>query len=75
MRRRIEARTRTVRERASDITAFLVDTLPAMKFIQSVGAEAREAGRLSGLQDAFRAVGRCPGILADTSFCRDSDGR
>ena len=54
MRRRIEARTRTVRERASDITAFLVDTLPAMKFIQSVGAEAREAGRLGGLQDAFR---------------------
>jgi ATP-binding cassette subfamily B protein len=53
MRPRVEQRTRRVRERVSDISAFLVETLPAIKFIQSVGAEAREAGRLEGLNRSY----------------------
>ena len=49
MRPKVEGRTRRVRERVSDISAFLVETLPAIKFIQAVGAEAREATRLERL--------------------------
>ena len=55
LRPRIERQTRTVRERSSDVSAFLFDTLPAMKFIQSVGAEDREAARLSGLNRDYLA--------------------
>lgn len=53
MRPRVEQRTRRVRERVSDISAFLVETLPAIKFIQSVGAEAREAARLERLNRTY----------------------
>ena len=53
MRPRVERRTRRVRERVSDISAFLVEILPAIKFIQSVGAEAREAGRLERLNRTY----------------------
>ena len=49
MRRKVEARTRTVRERAADVSSFLVETLPAMKFIQASGQQGRERGRLDGL--------------------------
>jgi ATP-binding cassette subfamily B protein len=49
----IERRTRRLRERASDITGFLVDTLGAMKFIQSVRAEAREARRFEDLNAGY----------------------
>ncbi len=49
MRPRIERQTRGLRERASTITGFFFDTLGAMKFIQSMAAEGREAGRLGGL--------------------------
>jgi len=53
MRRKLEQRTRTLRERSADLSSFLVETLPAMKFIQSVGQEAREARRLGGLGDHY----------------------
>ena len=53
MRRKLEQRTRTLRERSADLSSFLVETLPAMKFIQSVGQEAREARRLHGLGDHY----------------------
>ncbi len=53
MRPRVAARTRSLRERAADLSSFLVETLGAMKFIQSVGAEAREAARLGHLGRAF----------------------
>ena len=53
LRPRVERETRVVRERASDVTAFFFDTLPAMKFIQSVAAEDREAARLSRLNGAY----------------------
>jgi len=49
----IETMTRDLREQTSGITSFFYDTLSSMKFIQSVGAETREAGRLTGLQDTY----------------------
>nr|WP_286206721.1 ABC transporter ATP-binding protein [Thauera linaloolentis] len=49
MRRKVEARTRTVRERAADMSSFLVETLPAMKFIQASRRETDERARLDGL--------------------------
>lgn len=49
MRPKVEQRTRHVRERSADISSFLVETLPAMKFIQTVSAEDREKSRLFGL--------------------------
>lgn len=49
MRRKVEARTRTVRERSADLSSFLVETLPAMKFIQASNQEARERRRLDAL--------------------------
>ena len=49
MRPRIEKLTRDMRERSGKITGFLVETLSAMKLIQSVAGEGREAERLHGL--------------------------
>ncbi len=49
MRRKVEARTRRVRERGADLSSFLVETLPAMKFIQASRREADERRRLEGL--------------------------
>lgn len=46
MRKKTETRARAVRERAADLSSFFVETLPAMKFIQSMRQEAREASRL-----------------------------
>lgn len=53
MRKKVERHARTVRERATDISAFMVETLPAMKFIQSVVQEPREAKRLDGLSESY----------------------
>jgi len=53
MRPKVEGRTRTVRERVSDISAFLLEKLPAIKFIQSIGAEARETRRLAELNRSY----------------------
>lgn len=53
MRKKVEVKTRAVRERASDMSSFLVETLPSMKFIQSVSAEQREAKRLNKLGDHY----------------------
>ncbi len=49
----IERRTRGLRERASSITGFLVDTLGAMKLIQSARAEGREARRFESLNAGY----------------------
>jgi ATP-binding cassette, subfamily B, bacterial len=78
MRPRVETRTRAVRERASAITSFLIETLGAMKLVQSVGAEEREARRLSGLNERFLGdllrlqmtqyvTGAVPGLLVTLS--------
>jgi ATP-binding cassette subfamily B protein len=53
MRLRVRERAMALRARASDVSAFLVETLPAMKFIQSVAATDREAARLGGLNRAY----------------------
>ena len=53
LRPRVEQETRAVRGRADDVTGFLVDSLAATKFVQSVNAEDREAGRLHGLNRAY----------------------
>jgi ATP-binding cassette subfamily B protein len=53
MRRKVESRTRVVRERSADLSSFLVETLPAMKFIQASGQEPREALRLGVLGERY----------------------
>jgi ATP-binding cassette, subfamily B, bacterial len=53
LRPRVESETRELRRQASGISSFLFDTLSAMKFIQSVGAEDREARQLAGLQESY----------------------
>jgi len=53
MRRKVERDARTVRESAADVSAFLVETLPAMKFIQSAGQESLEVRRLDDLGERY----------------------
>lgn len=53
MRPRVQQQTRRLRERSSDVTAFLVETMPAMKYIQAVAAESREANRLGVLNRLY----------------------
>ncbi len=53
MRRKVEQRTRRLRERSADLSSFLVETLPAMKFIQSSGQTRREGERLDGLNHRY----------------------
>ncbi|GGO79249.1 ABC transporter ATP-binding protein [Marinobacterium nitratireducens] len=53
MRRKVEHRARRLRERSADVSSFLVETLPAMKFIQSVGQEGRERDRLDHHSDNY----------------------
>ncbi len=53
MRRKVEVRVRTIRERSADLSSFLIETLPAMKFIQSVGQEHREREKLSNLNENY----------------------
>lgn len=53
MRRKVEREVRSLRERSADVSSFLVETLPAMKFIQAAGQQAREARRLEGLGQCY----------------------
>ncbi|MCG8359221.1 MAG: ABC transporter ATP-binding protein/permease, partial [Kiloniellales bacterium] len=53
LRPRIKAMTRDLRGQASGLSSFLFERLSAVKFIQSIAGEAREARRLSGLQDDY----------------------
>lgn len=53
MRPLVQDQTRQLRERSSDISAFLVETLPAMKFIQGMASEGREVGRLGRLNSRY----------------------
>ncbi|WP_136679599.1 ABC transporter ATP-binding protein [Neptunomonas sp. XY-337] len=53
MRRKVERQTRVMRERSADLSSFLVETLPAMKFIQASAQEKREANKLNGLSDRY----------------------
>ncbi len=57
IRPRLEARTRELRDRGAAVTDFLVETLQAMKFIQSSAAEEREHARLRTLNaDYLRSL-------------------
>lgn len=53
MRPAVEQRTRAVRERTGDLTGFFLDRFDTMKLIQSVGAQDREAGRLTALNQSY----------------------
>ena len=53
MRQRVRERANEVRGQASDISSFLVETLPAMKQIQAAAATAREGERLGRLNAAY----------------------
>lgn len=79
MRRKVEREVRNLRERAADVSSFLVETLPAMKFIQAAGQQGREAGRLDQLGQGYMRqllkvqvteffTQAIPGTL--TSWCR-----
>lgn len=79
MRRKVECEVRSLRERSADVSSFLVETLPAMKFIQAAGQQGREAGRLDQLGQGYMRqllkvqvteffTQAIPGTL--TSWCR-----
>ncbi|AYC32925.1 ABC transporter ATP-binding protein [Pseudomonas cavernae] len=53
MRRKVERDVRQLRERSADLSSFLVETLPAMKFIQAAGQQQRESQRLEGLGQGY----------------------
>ncbi|PYC33744.1 ABC transporter ATP-binding protein [Pseudomonas soli] len=79
MRRKVEREVRSLRERSADVSSFLVETLPAMKFIQAAGQQRREAERLDQLGQGYMGqllrvqvteffTQAVPGTL--TSWCR-----
>ncbi|BAN49199.1 ABC transporter ATP-binding protein [Metapseudomonas resinovorans] len=53
MRRKVEREVRSLRERSADVSSFLVETLPAMKFIQAAGQQQRESRRLERLGQGY----------------------
>ena len=53
MRRKVERDVRQLRERSADMSSFMVETLPVMKFIQSAGQQRREAQRLQSLGQGY----------------------
>jgi len=79
MRRKVEREVRSLRERSADVSSFLVETLPAMKFIQAAGQQRRESERLERLGQGYMSqllrvqvteffTQAVPGTL--TSLCR-----
>ncbi|MCK9801393.1 ABC transporter ATP-binding protein/permease [Pseudomonas sp. MAFF 302030] len=53
MRRKVERDVRQLRERSADVSSFMVETLPVMKFIQSAGQQQRESRRLEMLGQGY----------------------
>ena len=53
MRRKVERDVRHLRERSADMSSFMVETLPVMKFIQSAGQQQRESRRLEALGQGY----------------------
>ncbi|WP_322092948.1 ABC transporter ATP-binding protein [Paraburkholderia bannensis] len=53
MRRKVERDARGLRESAADLSSFLVETLPAMKFIQASGQQNAERVRLEQFGDRY----------------------
>ncbi len=60
MRPRVESRNREVREKSADISSFLTEKVPAIKLVQSAGAEERELHQLQKLNETF--LGRLFGL-------------
>jgi ATP-binding cassette subfamily B protein len=55
IRPQVHQQNRRLRERSSDLSSFLTETIPAMKFIQNCAAEGREQLRLQALNRHFLA--------------------
>lgn len=53
MRPKVQAQTRKMRERSADISSFMLETLPVIKFIQGMSTEDQEAGRLNRLNHFY----------------------
>ncbi|BAK77006.1 ABC transporter, ATP-binding/permease protein [Pseudogulbenkiania sp. NH8B] len=53
MRQKVERDARQLRESSADMSSFLVETLPAMKFIQSAGQQTAELHRLDHLGEGY----------------------
>ncbi|WP_027819783.1 ABC transporter ATP-binding protein [Paraburkholderia bannensis] len=53
MRRKVERDARGLRESAADLSSFLVETLPAMKFIQASRQQNAERARLEQFGDRY----------------------
>ncbi|MDB5994526.1 MAG: transporter, transrane region [Pseudomonas sp.] len=53
MRRNVVRVVRQLRERSADMSSFMVETLPVMKFIQSAGQQQRESRRLEALGQGY----------------------
>ncbi|QOT82040.1 ABC transporter ATP-binding protein [Cupriavidus basilensis] len=53
MRQKVERDARSLRQSSADLSCFLVETLPAMKFIQSAGQQGAEQRRLDQLGDGY----------------------
>lgn len=53
MRRKVERDVRQLRERSADMSSFMVETLPVIKFIQSAGQQQRESRRLESLGQGY----------------------
>ena len=53
MRPKVERANRSMREKGADISAFLAEKIPNIKFIQTAGTEAREVQGLRGLNSVF----------------------
>lgn len=55
-RRRLERRTKDLRERSADLGSFLIETLQGMRTVLTSGADVREVARFGRLNDAFIAT-------------------
>jgi ATP-binding cassette subfamily B protein len=53
MRRKVAHEVKQLRERSADVSSFMVETLPVMKFIQAAGQQQREARRLEALGQGY----------------------
>jgi len=53
MRRKVAHEVKQLRERSADVSSFMVETLPVMKFIQASGQQQREARRLEALGQGY----------------------
>jgi len=53
MRPKVERKNIKVRESAADISSFFAEKIPAIKFIQSSGAEKQESEKLAQLNHSF----------------------